>query len=378
MNASELKKLLTPEDIANLVTKGLGSEDYLVDASGNLIFQTVCHNAPGEGKYKLYYYIDSQMFHCFTECSSSFDIFELVQKANKAGNFVQAFDYVSRFFGISHFEDDLEERPDELSFDWGLLEKYELLSSLEKEEPEKIEQKLPQNLLEYFNPLFPHIWYEEGISLDAMIKYNIRMYLNEEKIIIPHYNINGELIGIRGRSYNWEDLEEGKKYSPVFIEKFSCAHPLGEHLYGLNYNKESIALAKKAVIVEGEKSVLKAETFYPGNNFVVATCGNSISETQIDLLLKLGVNEIIIAFDKENDDFPGSEVSIKYLEKLKRIAQNFTPYVNVYLLYDTYNLLDHKDSPFDKGKETLEFLMKNKILVPSITVEENNKKRRRA
>ena len=38
----------------------------------------------------------------------------------------------------------------------------------------------------------------------------------------------------------------------------------------------------------------------------------------------------------------------------------FTPYCQVYILCDDANLLDHKDSPCDKGKEILEVLMKHK------------------
>lgn len=376
MEANELKKVLTVENIILLVTEGLGSEGYLFDSAGNIIFQTICHNEPGEGKYKLYYYIDSQIFHCFTQCSASFDIYELVQKAHKANNFVEAFNYVLDFFGFSHCSDDLEEEA-ALSTDWDLLNKY---SFYQEETPSATPSTavLSSGWKDYYGHLIPNAWFQEGISIAAMQKYGISMDCERETIIIPHLNQKGELIGIRGRSFNWEDLEQGRKYIPVKIEQKWLNHPLGDNLYGLYFNQENIKKTRKAVIVEGEKSVLKAETYYPNNSFVVACCGSNISETQVNLLLSLGVNEIIIAFDKENDEFPGSEKSVKYLEKLKTLARSFTPYVNVYIVYDTDNLLDYKDSPFDKGKGVLETLMKNKILVPSISVEGDTKKARKS
>lgn len=44
-----------------------------------------------------------------------------------------------------------------------------------------------------------------------------------------------------------------------------------------------------------------------------------------------------------------------------KLAAKFTPFMRVYVLWDTKGLLDFKDSPADKGKEVLEELMSNKI-----------------
>ena len=365
MTASELKRNLTPEDVILFVTKELGSNGYLTDNEGNLIFQTICHNRPGEGKYKLYYYIESQFFHCYTECGESFDIYGLIEKTGRASNFVEAYYVLADFFGVNPYSKnvDFDKTPDLIS-DWDLFNKYDALYNTIKED--KSTKILPQNLTDFYAPCIPKYWLEEGIGYEAMQKYNIRMDFVNQHIIIPHYDINGQLIGIRNRSFNPEEIEKGMKYSPVWIEDDCLNHPLGEHLYGLNFNKDMISKSKKAVIVESEKSVMLAETYYPGHNFVVACCGSNISETQINLLLQTGVQEIIIAFDKENDCNPASEKSIKYKEKLISLAQKFAMYVNVYIVYDSTNVLNEKDSPFDKGKETLEYLLERKILVPCI------------
>lgn len=365
MDAKELKEQLTEEDIINIVTNGLKSDGYKKDGQGNLIFQTIDHNEEYTGKYKLYYYADSYSFHSYT-IGESFDIYELIERAGKANGFISALYWLMGFLGISAIDGEIDSsEPITRTSDWDLLNKIEDYSNF-AEEAEATEIRVHSNsLMHCFAPLLPKVWYEEGIGLGTMEKYGVRMEGSSEKIILPHYNIKGELIGIRARSYNAYDLEEGRKYTPIYMDGELYNHPLGENLYGLNITQHTIRKVKKALIFEGEKSVMKADTFYGDNNFTVASCGGSVSDTQVELLLDLGVNEIIIAFDKENDDDIASQQTMAYVDKLKRIAMKFSPYVNTYFVLDIYNKLEHKDSPIDKGRETLEFLLKHKVLIPS-------------
>jgi hypothetical protein len=85
---------------------------------------------------------------------------------------------------------------------------------------------------------------------------------------------------------------------------------------------------------------------------------------------QLGVEEIILGFDKDYDvlDFESSEENspefkkfTRYLNRIYSLAYKFTPYCKTYVLWDKYRKLNIKDSPYDRGKDTLEFLMKNKI-----------------
>ena len=45
-----------------------------------IISKTICHNHKGEGSHKLYYYDNTKLFKCYTDCDDTFDIFELVIK----------------------------------------------------------------------------------------------------------------------------------------------------------------------------------------------------------------------------------------------------------------------------------------------------------
>ena len=76
---------LTKEEVTKVVMS-LGSNEPKTDSNGNLIFQTVCH---GGDSYKLYYYHDAiddykgKTFHCYTKCSESFSLIELVIRAKR-------------------------------------------------------------------------------------------------------------------------------------------------------------------------------------------------------------------------------------------------------------------------------------------------------
>ena len=46
-----------------------------------MVFPTVCHNLdPEEASNKMFFYKNTSLFKCYTECDDFFDIFELIQK----------------------------------------------------------------------------------------------------------------------------------------------------------------------------------------------------------------------------------------------------------------------------------------------------------
>lgn len=388
MTSQELKDKLTVEDIIKYVTQYLGSDDPEFDDEGNPLFQTICHNPAHCGKHKLYYYVESKQFHCYTECSENFDIFGLTCRAkgyDPSLDFRKAFNDVLNFFhlgGIQFgFKEDNSEK--ELTGGWNILQKFKDFNA-----PRKALTPLPKfqnNILEYFGPtVAPSEWLKEGITADAMRHFGIRVDSAMKKIVIPHYDIDGNLCGIRGRSFDPDEVADGKKYMPVFIGQQCYKHPLGQNLYGIYENQDVIRKLKKVAVFEGEKSVLLCASYYnkykevinpdtgeqtweyENNNFAVATCGSSFSQQQLKLLLGLGVNEIIFCYDKENDDNRDSELTQNYEAKLLKITQPLTKYVNVYVVMDYDGYLDYKDSPTDKGQETLEKLMKKKQKVFAI------------
>ena len=118
-------------------------------------------------------------------------------------------------------------------------------------------------------------------------------------IVIPHYNIDNKLIGIRERTLIKEEESNGK-YKPAILNYQMYNHALGFNLYNLNNSKENIRRIKKAIVFEGEKScLLFASYFGVENDISVAVCGSNLTAYQVQLLKLLDVEEIIIAFDKQ-------------------------------------------------------------------------------
>lgn len=77
-----LREKLTEEHIILLMAE-LGADEY-EDRPDALIFPTICHNALGHSaSKKLYYYKNNHLFHCYSECQCSFDIFELYERVNE-------------------------------------------------------------------------------------------------------------------------------------------------------------------------------------------------------------------------------------------------------------------------------------------------------
>lgn len=77
----KIKEQITIEDVFQLLNDFGGDPVY---TSFGIISATICHNMPGEGSPKLYYYSNSTLFHCYTGCEEpSFDLFQLVIKVMK-------------------------------------------------------------------------------------------------------------------------------------------------------------------------------------------------------------------------------------------------------------------------------------------------------
>ena len=76
MKANEVRLSLTDEQVIHLLAK-LGATNY-IETPQAVIFPTLCHNINiEEASMKLYYYRNSKLFQCYTECGDFFDIFEL-------------------------------------------------------------------------------------------------------------------------------------------------------------------------------------------------------------------------------------------------------------------------------------------------------------
>lgn len=111
-----------------------------------------------------------------------------------------------------------------------------------------------------------------------------------------------------------------------------------------------------------EKScLLYASLFGIENDISVAVCGSSLINYQVQLLLNLGVQEIIIAFDKQFQK-PGDEEYKRWTKKLTDLHKKYSNLCQISFVFDKSGEdLGYKDSPIDKGAETFIKLFKERI-----------------
>lgn len=358
-NIDEIKSNLTIEQIKDIVAE-LGGEPQI--QNNTVLCKTICHCGDS---HKLYYYDNTHLFRCYTGCEEpTFDIFELVRKVrsrelNCDYQLPQAIDYVAQYFGYSpnHIFEELTSINEDLKY----LQNYDRIKNIQLENKIIELKEYNDNFLKHFPRPIITPWIEDGISQEIMDYYEICYDPKNCGIIIPHRNIDGKLIGVRERTLIQEDAEKYGKYKPMKLGKKMYNHPLSFNLYGLYQNQQHIKDFKKAMVFESEKAVLQYATMFgQENNIAVAICGSSFINYQAWLLIQLGVKEIIVGLDKQYQKLNDNEHK-KLVRNIKNIHKKYGQYITISYIFCTNNLLNYKDSPTDRGKETFLKLFKERV-----------------
>ena len=341
----EIVSNLKDDDVFHLLEQ-LGARP--IDKGDCFICKTVCHNEDAEeASQKLYYYKNTHLFYCYTE-EGAMSIFKFLKNY-----------YETRAIQYDWYQDILQVILNCSVQKTGESQAYK--PSRENYEIQKVRKQLPaypNGILDVFVKHYPVEWLMDNITPEAMDKYNIKYSISQNKIIIPHYDIDGRLVGIRGRALNPYEVENFGKYMPVQIEGKWYNHPLSLNLYGLDKNWQNIKRDGIAFIFESEKSVLQCEGF-DMKNYAVACCGSNINKFQVDLLVRYcAVKYVVICFDKEEKPH-----ETKYFDKLYKICQKYNNYCSMSFVYDRENLLKMKDSPSDRGEKTFKALLERRVIV---------------
>ncbi len=295
MDRDQLLKLYSTDDIIKLMME-MGSNPPLYDNQKNLIFTTVCHHGDNQ---KLYYYPNTQWFMCYSSCGS-LSLYDVVS-SHYGIDFKEAFKMLAtrkgvnlhqRQVGLSQKRLEIEDldflkvhlyKPKknnitELpSYNRCVLNTFDLVYPLDWYEegisPEVAEyfdirycyiqnkaiiphRDIHGNLVGTFDLVYPLDWYEEGISPEVAEYFDIRYCYIQNKAIIPHRDIHGNLVGIRARSYNSYDVANGRKYMPIVVQDVTYRYPMHFNLYGIYENQENIKRVRKVIIFESETSLL--------------------------------------------------------------------------------------------------------------------------
>lgn len=204
---------------------------------------------------------------------------------------------------------------------------------------------LPESEINEFKDEIPNEWLEEGITPGILKKYNIRIDESANRIVYPVYDSTFNLIGFKGRT-------RFKNYKEMKIAKYQNYNSIGttDYFAGMKENIDSIRSHNKVIIFEGIKSVMKADCW--GYDYCMAAETSIINDEQIKLLIKLGIKEIIIGFDKD----------VGY-KKIKDSTKKLRRFTNVYCIIDRFGLLEDKMSPVDNGKAVFEKLLEERVRI---------------
>lgn len=372
MNLNDIKKKLTDEDITRFMAH-LGSQRTNSSNPNELIFQNICHHERHESmKNKLYYYKNSRRFYCYSHCSDIGDIYKLAGHVLNLDN-SESVKYVLRFFDINTMATQYTE--EDFGFDDEEDDDEVFLQSIKLEdiEVEPLKPIKQQKIMRMFIKYYCKEWLTDGITKETMDKYDIKFSVDRLGVIIPHHNINGEIVGIRIRNFDPYSIEHFGKYTPLFLNNRMYNHKLSNNLYGLDKNKEAIKRFKKVVVFEGEKSVLLMDTFFGDNSIAVAICGSNMNRIQMKMLTDLDVEEVILAFDKQYENVIQEK---EWKAKVERLAKPMLDCgIRVSRIWDRLEngLLQHKDAPSDRGKEVYRKLVKERIEIKKKEGELNDK-----
>ena len=361
----EIKKQISLDQVFELLQDWGGDPEY---TGFGILSATICHNPPGEGSRKLYYYDNEEggLFRCYTGCNDTFDIFELAIKVadiqdNKHYDLNDAVRALAYRFGIIEY---IEEEEQSSLEDWKVFNRYDRINEIEIKDYSVSLKEYDDVILSRFNyKVKIEPWLREEMTQECLDLAQIGFFPGGDQITIPHFDKDGRFIGVRGRSLNIEEAERFGKYRPIKIGKQLYNHPLGMNLYGLNWAQDNIKTMGKAIVFESEKSVLKYISYFGiENNIAVACCGSSISAYQIHMLIAAGAKEIVIAFDRDFEEL-GDATHKRRITNFRKLHNRYKNYVNLSCINDKDKITGLKSSPIDEGPDKFLKLFKERVIL---------------
>ncbi len=312
-----------------------------------------------KGSPKLYFYKDSQIYFGYTS-ARSYDIIALVQtRLNLLGqtcSFIDACNWILEKAGLD---------PTKITkpltnthvYDWSELERFVRVRKYGNQLPE-----YNRNIIDTLPPLYPQAWIEEGISEETMAKYQIRYYERCNQTVIPCFDDDARLIGVRVR--NWDkDRVEQAKYMPLITLDGQCyKFNTNQVFYGINYNKPEIERTGKVIIVESEKAVMKLDTYMGRHNIALGMYGSNLGIQRRNQLIKMGVNTVSYVVD---NDFIGQDDEFfeQWREKIQHFIKLWDGFCRIEIVWDNLGLLGPKENATDRTKEVWEQLWKNREII---------------
>lgn len=314
---------------------------------------------PLDGSPALVFFPDTKIFIGYTS-SRSYDAISLVQtRLNLLGQTCSFLDACNWILEKTALDPTKITKPltNTHVYDWSELERFVRVRKYGNQLPE-----YNRNIIDTLPPLYPQAWIDEGISKETMAKYQIRYYERCNQTVIPCFDSEARLIGVRVR--NWDkDRVEQAKYMPLITLDGQCyKFNTNQMFYGINYNKPEIERIGKVIIVESEKAVMKLDTYMGRHNIALGMYGSNLGIQRRNQLIKMGVNTVSYVVD---NDFIGQDDEFfeQWREKIQHFIKLWDGFCRIEIVWDNLGLLGPKENATDSTKEVWEQLWENREII---------------
>ena len=361
MGKIDVKKLKKSLSLAHhkQIMQALGIPSYS-ENSTQIVYYTGDKNVdPYKGSPKLYFYKDTSIYVGMT-AGRSYDIISLTQTRlsllKQPCSFLDACQFILDTTNIN---------PDSINrvkkeghvYDWSNLERFIRVRKYGNQLSE-----YNRNIIDTLPPLYPQAWIDEGISEETMEKYQIRYYERCNQTVIPCFDDEARLVGVRVRNWDKDKVEQAKYMPLVTLDGQCYKFNTNQVFYGINYNKPEIERTGKVIIVESEKAVMKLDTYMGRHNIALGMYGSNLGIQRRNQLLKMGVNTVSYVVD---NDFIGQDDAFfeQWREKIQHFIKLWDGFCRVEIVWDNLGLLGPKENATDRTKEVWEQLWENREII---------------
>lgn len=331
-NGDQLKNLAEKIDIVEYI----GQTEEL-HKKGQLYY-CCCPFHSGDDTPSLCIYPDSQSWYCYG-CGAGSSIFDWVMHKDKL-SFPEAVKKIS-----SLTDSPLEEVIESESI--AVLKELKKFKQHNKLISQRSVLDWKSDYIDKYSDECPQEWLDEDMTQEALKVYNIRIDEDKNRIVYPVFDSNNNFIGVKGRTRlsTYKDFGFSKYINYYKIYNLDFFQGWQQALPGINDSKS-------VIIFEGVKSCIKAWGWNVRNT--VASETSALSEGQLQLLIKTGVSEVIIAWD--SDQTFKSIVGDSKIQMLKKFTA-------VSVIRDKHQLLGVKEAPVDRGQAIFEQLLKERVKI---------------
>ena len=292
MNALEIKEYLcTNEDKLIELLEHLGC----INIHKRTKDEFRCGYEEGSNPTGVSIKLNNNLSYTYYSKSESGDIFRLIRskKGYTENEFGKSFKYLCDFLNLKG--------------DFKKIEKPKIFGGLFEQFNKQSENNLSYEVKTYpittlgrYELLGNDLFLKDGIDLTTQQKFCIGYDWNSNRIIIPEFSFEGELIGITGR-YNGQDYEEWgePKYYPIIEFKKSLT------LYGYSQNYYELC-NQNIFLVESQKSIMKMDS--KGKHNFLALGGKALSDIQIKYIQNLNPKSVIVSLDSDATEEEAKEL----------------------------------------------------------------------